>query len=313
MDLGFNSYYLAGMDKNTIYLGNRTAPLHLLAVDRTLKDSSHIQIKLTDRSLPFKSVKVYVEPPFFYVADGTVPCIFKGDVGKWKAALIMKDRVYFSLLQPLNNISFVFRARSARTNENILGSLTVKDSSIVALYDNILEKQIDGVFCTDGMLITNKELHKIIYTYYYRNQFITTDYNFKKLYYQNTIDTNLHAKLKLVSIHGQNQTKLAAPPFKVNKESFSSGNYLYVNSTIMGRHEVKELWEQASIIDVYDLSDSSYRFSFYIDHVNKNKLSEFLVDKDTIVALIGSKLITYIIKEPYRSAKEYDLRYPDAL
>lgn len=312
-DLGYNSYYLAGVDSRTLYLGNKTAPLHLLAIDTSMRDTSHIRIKIAPKSLPFKSVHVFVVPPFFYVADGSVPCIYRGHIGQWEGALIMKGQAYFSLLVPLDSTSFAFRAASAGTGENVLGLLTIQDSSLVQLHGNILEKQIDGVFCTDGMLIRNKELKRIIYTYYYRNQFISTDHGYTSIQRQNTIDTNAHAKLKLITSNGGETTRLASPPLKVNKSTSSFGNHMYINSAIMGRHEAKELWGQASIIDVYDISDKSYRFSFYIDHQNGHKLRAFFVHKNVIYALIGTKLIKYEIKKRYRPFSGKNMEHPDVL
>jgi len=36
IDLGFNSYYVAGLGKDMVYLGNSTAPLHLLKINLSL-------------------------------------------------------------------------------------------------------------------------------------------------------------------------------------------------------------------------------------------------------------------------------------
>src|SRR5690606_30990769 len=123
IDLGFNSYYLAGAGNGKIYLGNTTAPLHLVAVDTALKDTQHIRIKLDKKDLPFLAVKIQVRPPHFYVTDGTVPSIFQVSTTDWHATMVPDTLPYFSLMEPLGNKSFALRTRDHVLKENVLGRL----------------------------------------------------------------------------------------------------------------------------------------------------------------------------------------------
>ncbi|MDO5969891.1 hypothetical protein Q4Q35_08725, partial [Flavivirga aquimarina] len=66
------------------------------------------------------------------------------------------------------------------------------------------------------------------------------------------------------TIASKNQQKLAAPALKVNKSSATSGNYLFVNSKLLGSKESLVLWKESSVIDVYDLVKNRYEFSFYV-------------------------------------------------
>jgi uncharacterized membrane protein YphA (DoxX/SURF4 family) len=72
----YNSYYVAGFSKGKIYLGNSTAPLHLLGIDTSLSSQKQIHIVITDsKNYIFSSIKVSVCDSVFYMSDGSVPII----------------------------------------------------------------------------------------------------------------------------------------------------------------------------------------------------------------------------------------------
>lgn len=70
VDIKYNSYYVAGATPDNFYLANFTAPLHLLSLNTTSADTQHVRITIKDTSLQkFKSIRVTVDSPFFYIAD----------------------------------------------------------------------------------------------------------------------------------------------------------------------------------------------------------------------------------------------------
>jgi uncharacterized membrane protein YphA (DoxX/SURF4 family) len=310
MDLQFNSYYIAGIDNGKIYLGNVTAPLNILVVDTALQYQKRFIIQLSKEKLPFHRVQVKVKPPYFFVMDGTVPCIFKGNIQDWKASLLMYGKAYFSLIEPINSQTFAFRAVSSKAHKNVLGTLKSNGTTQVKLADNLLKRQIDGLFDTDGMLLYNEQLQKVIYTYYYRNQYLITDSHLNLDYVGHTIDTTSRAQIKVAYIHSRKQSKLSAPPLLVNKGTSTYGNYLFVNAGLMGLYEPEEMWRTASIIDVYDFLHKRYDFSFYIDNQEQKKVDHFQVKGDLVVALIGHKIITYRLHTKDYAPDDFKLRSP---
>lgn len=310
MDLQFNSYYIAGIDNGKIYLGNVTAPLNILVVDTALQHQQRFIIQLSTENLPFQRVQVRVKPPYFYLTDGTTPCIFKGSIKDWKGSLLMYGKAYFSLIEPIDSQTFVFRAVSSKAHKNVLGTLKSNGTTQVKLADNLLKRQIDGLFDTDGMLLYNEQLQKVIYTYYYRNQYLITDSHLNLDYVGHTIDTTSRAQIKVVYIHSRKQSKLSAPPLLVNKRTSTYGNYLFVNAGLMGLYEPEEMWRTASIIDVYDFLHKRYDFSFYIDNQDQKKVEHFQVKGDLVVALIGHKIITYRLHTKDYAPDDFKLRSP---
>jgi uncharacterized membrane protein YphA (DoxX/SURF4 family) len=292
-DIQFNSYYIAGIADGKIYLGNITAPLNILVLDTSLQHQERFVIQLKNENIAFRRIALKVKPPYFYVFDGTVPTILSGSIKDWKASQLMKGKAYFSLSEAINSKTFVFRAVSSTMHNSILGLLRISDTIQVRLAPYLLQKQIDGLFDTDGMLLYNEQLQKVIYTYYYRNQYLVIDTNLKLNYIGHTIDTTSRARIKVAYIHSRNQSKLSAPPLLVNKGTSTYGNYLFVNAGLMGLYEPEEMWRTASIIDVYDFRHKRYDFSFYINNEEQHKMEHFQVVDNLVVALIGHKIVTY--------------------
>ncbi len=296
-DLKHTSYYLAGVDNGNIYLANSIAPLAMTVFDTALKHKRSYRITLPPNSYPFKNVKVVVCPPYFYLADGTVPVIFRGKTTDWKADVWMESKVYFSKYVVLSENTIGIRALSSQTGENLLGIIS-KDSVVhVSLNATLLTKQLDGVFDTDGYFTYNKDRKQLLYLYAYRNQYLQIDSLLHKTATGKTIDTVSKAHLKVAYIASKKESKLAAPPLVVNKNAFSSGKYLFVSAGLMGKYEDRDSWDTSTVIDVYDLTNRTYALSFYITDYKNQKMTDFMIDHDLLVAVIGPNVVTYRLKQ----------------
>jgi uncharacterized membrane protein YphA (DoxX/SURF4 family) len=296
-DLQYAGYYFAGADSTTVYLGNYTAPLSILAVDTTLHVVGKYRIQLDDYNLPFRSAQVRVASPYFYLTDGTVPCIFSGKITDWKAHKTAGIGTYFSAIEPVDSTMLVFRGKSRKTGENILGTLSLDAPGAKVIYgDALLQKQIDGIFDTDGMLHYNRNLQRLLYLYYYRNQFIVAGKQMQLSYRGYTIDTTTRAKLRITNLKNGDR-KLSAPPAVTNKFSATFGNELFINSNLRGRYESDVQWKETAIVDVYDLAKNSYRYSLPIYPVNKKKLHAILATKTRLYFLIDNAIVAYHIKK----------------
>lgn len=290
IELAYSSYYIAGYDAEHIYLGNRTAPLIVTIFDMNLNKKDQIYIDLPKYNFPYTAPRMYVKPPYFYFTDGTVPCIFSGSIVDWKAQLKVYNKGFFSVFRPINNEKAVIRAIDSKTKQNALGMFSFKDAVTLKLNPNLLQKQVDGVFDTDGMLLYNSQIEKIIYTYFYRNEFLISDSKLASLEIGHTIDTISHAQIKVATIKSKKITTLAKEALTVNKQTATHGQYLFVNAALMGKFEPEIMWSQASIIDVYDILERTYAFSFYIYNVKGRKTDEFIIINDRVVSLNGKFL-----------------------
>lgn len=306
-NLNSNSKYFVGSHGNLLYLGDNLAPLHIIAYDTSLKTKKKYKIELEREDFPFSSVQVRIDPPYFFLMDGTVPLIYKGTIFDWKARLIFYDnQYYFSRAEIVDQDKIAFRAQELKTLHNILGVFTISDSLKVEFAPTLLQKQIDGFFDTDGMMHFDQKNKKFVYTYYYRNEFIVTDKNLNLIYRGNTIDTTSKAKLKIVYLEETKQRKIASPSATVNRITALSNNLLFVNSKVIGRYEPKEMWQQSSIVDIYDIENNTYLSSIYIYDVNKTKLHSMFVSGDYLYALIGQHLHKYkLSKKMFNLSKNH--------
>lgn len=298
--LKYNSYYIAGFDKENIILGNSSAPLHLLIVNTSLKNKEPKQIKiLTSKEYPFSSIQIKIKAPYFYIVDGTIPLILRGNIKNWEATEIIKPTMQFSLFEPINENQFIIRQHKTNLIEYDLNILDKSNNYKSIGNKNILKKNIDGIFDTDGILLYNKELNRIIYTYYYRNQFIVADSNLSNKKINKTIDTLQQAPLTFAYIKNNSQKKLAKQPTVVNIYSATSNKYAFIKSNRLGKYESETIAKQASIIDVYDIEKNTYEFSFYFYNYQNEEIKTFKIYKNLIVGLTNNNLVIARLKPNY--------------
>lgn len=291
-NLKFNSFYFAGESHGKLFLGNTSAPALITELDTTLRVTKTYQIKISDTLFKFHNVQLRVLPPHFYIFDGTVPCIFKGNLSDGKAVLQSRKIPGFTKAEVIDSSTLIIRTLSS-TKENLLATVNLSNGQIINSAPEILVKQIDGLFDTDGTMQYSQQQKKFVYLYYYRNQYTVTDQYLNLMHRGNTIDTTSKAKIKIEYVKAKKQRKFSAPPFLVNRVSTIHNNLLFVNSTLPGRYDEMKMWKNANIIDVYDILTKAYLMSFYIYKIDGEKIDYILVTDTHLFAIIGSNIVSY--------------------
>jgi hypothetical protein len=294
-DLKYNSYYIAGRTGPLIYLGNVTSPTLLASFNFITSNTESVHLNLplnSDKSVP--NYQLSVDSPCLYAFEGNTPQILYGNLKDKLMVAYPKQNIFFSNAISLSPNNFVFRKYDGILKQNILvkNSFSSTSSHVIEGKD-LLQKQVDGLFCTDGMMSFGKKSGKIIYVYYYRNQFICTDSNLHLIYRGNTIDTNHFAKIQIGKISSENKTTFAAPPTLINKSSTISGNFLYVNSNVMADNESPESFKVSSVIDIYDIQKGVYRYSIYVPDLEDKKINQFKVYDHLLTIITGHYLLVY--------------------
>lgn len=292
MDLGFNSFYIAGYSDSTIYFGNSTAPFHLFKTNLTLTDSQHVMLHVElDSIRDPKRFRLSVEPPYFYLAHGTEPIILKGNFSDWTAHPFIEDGgYYFSEAVASGLGTFALRSYSKLTKSY---ELAREISGDFKFHTDLLEKQLDGMFCVDGKLMFNRKLNEFVYLYFYRNQFIVTDTGLALNYRGHTIDTFTHVRIKVAEIKEGKESMLSSPPMIVNGLSCTDGEFLYVQSGLLAKNQDYRMFKVSITLDCYRLTDGIYVGSFHIPRYGKEDLMNFQVVNDRLFAVFGKHLITY--------------------
>jgi len=263
-----------------------------MELDTALTKRKNHKIIPNNKKLPFHTPMIKVFENNFYLFEGNVPYIFKGNIDNWKAKLVVSTGKYFSHLEPIDQDNVAVRFIDQRSGKSIIGTINLSHH-LENYSEELLQTQIDGIFDVDGSLHFDNNNNRIVYVYRYRNQYIVAHKNLKLDYRGNTIDTINKVQIKVAEVKSRGINTFSTPPLIVNKMSAVSDNLLYVNSTISGQYERDQLWKEASIIDVYDLRDQSYQASFPIYKIGKSSMSSFIVVDKKLYALIDDKMVCY--------------------
>ncbi|WP_412468739.1 MauE/DoxX family redox-associated membrane protein [Pedobacter sp. KLB.chiD] len=296
LDLQLNSFYFAGADDSNIYLGNVTAPLLFTKLDTGLHSVASMRVRLDRSDYKYRNLQLKVKSPYYYLYDGNVPVIYRGHIKDSIVSTISHNDAYFTQLAVIDTGRFAIRTQSRVNKEYTLAFLDLADPKKIYLKPDILEKQIDGVFDSDGKLIANHTNNQFAYTYTYRNQFIIMDSNLNVLRRLNTIDTTSLAKVSSTEL-SDGRHKMNAPPLKVNVNCVLAGNLLFNESNLMGKNESRASWQKASIVDVYRTDQKEYIGSFYIYHKNKQKMRGMLATDQYLYVLLGNDIIRYHFRD----------------
>ena len=292
-DLKNTTFYIAGATEHSVYLADRKAPLQVYEYDTNLQTRKHFVIQLDNEDFPFKALQLKIVYPHFFLYDKTVPVIYKGSMTDWRAKVSSQKQYAFSDIIFTSDNTAIFRGQIPSTKVNTLAHITNQDTATVYTNNALLQKQIDGIFDTDGTMQYSYELKKLVYTYYYRNQYIITDDELNIIGRGKTIDTIVHAQIKVAKIIKSGDSKMTAPPLLVNNLTTITHNLLMVNSMLRGKFEDEKVWKSASVMDVYDITNQNYLLSFYVFDESGFKIKNCYATSDALYVLSGHYLLKY--------------------
>ncbi|MDN4013294.1 tellurium resistance protein TerC [Chryseobacterium gambrini] len=292
IDLKLDSYYIAGSDSKKIYLGNITAPLLFSEINYDLSNLSQQRIELDEKDYSFKNLWLQTFKNDYFLYDGSVPIIYRGKIGDQYAETISYQNAYFTQLSVLDSARFALRTQSKSTQQYTLGSLDLNRNPKVVLNPDILQKQIDGVFDSDGKLLLNQNFKNLIYIYNYRNEYMIMDEDLELKSRLKTIDTISRARFNVVKIP-DGRHKMNVPSLKNNQNPTTNQNLLFVESKLIGKYESKKAWKKNSIIDIYRIDRQEYVGSFYIPKKDDKALTQMYATDMYLFVLIDKELKRY--------------------
>jgi hypothetical protein len=289
LDVGFNSYYIAGADSEGIYLANYTAPLNLLYIDFALADTTQIILKVPDHiKVVAGEVRIYVDSKNVYFTEGRNPMIRYGSVNDFVIDQVQDTTVSFLNSAPVSTRSSMGTYFDPVLKKTVL--VRKSTGSDARIDTDILTKQVDGLFCMDGMLAFDNETNSFVYAYFYRNEFVRLDSNMNKVYNARTIDTTSRARISVETITSHEKTTMSTRPFMVNRKICMSEKWVFINSALRANNELDNILEEANPIDVYDLASGKYSRSFYIPVFKENKISSMRVFNNKMFVMMGTEV-----------------------
>lgn len=292
-----NNFYFAGNDDKYIYLGNKSSPQIFKKIDIIENKSYTYKINLTETKLPYTNLRLFVNAPYYYLMDGSVPIIYRGKIGSTTPKIISYKDAYFSQAIAVDSSNIIIRTMDSKTKQITLGNLKIdRRKNTVKIIDNLFKKQIDGVFDSDGKLQLDKKHNKILYLYSYRNQLLIMNKHLSIEKVQKTIDTISFAKLQATQL-SNGQHKLQSPPTKVNQNMAVSGSLAFIQSEVRGKYEDLKTWQNHKIIDVYELTRNEYLGSIKVDKRKGISPSDYLYSRPFFFAIYDNQLIKYSVRQ----------------
>lgn len=289
IDLDHSNYNFSGWVGETLYLRSVQTPNELLEISNG-KVNDHIVIH-TEIASGLSVGELQIDSPFFYLADLKRYIIYRGLSSNWTLDEVIHPRDFFTEFISVSGPSLILRTFNKNKTEF---RLTKEETDQPLLSgDGLLEKQIDGLFCTDGMLRFDKKTQSILYTYFYRNEFIRADTSLSLVFRARTIDTTRRARISVGMNAVEHYSTLSSPPFIVNRTSVCHNGVLYINSTLISDTEERQAFASSNAIDCYSITDGSYLISFYIPKIDGAKLRQLWFHKNRCYALLQNRLVVY--------------------
>lgn len=287
LSLASDDYYVAGVTRQNLYLARVQTPLHIIQVNTMSFDTTLIKLQIPDvASLKTYSALLKIDSPNFFLGDGAIPFMYKGETVDWKASRFPYDSTYFLDFSPLSSRSMAIRSYDADGGQSILGKLSESEPHRY-FNSGLLEKQVDGFFCTDGILNYDKVSGRLVYVYYYRNEFLVMDSMLTLKFKGHTIDTFSRARIKIARLDrgGHTSHRLSSPPLFVNKNSCVTEKFLFIQSAVPAKNENLKRFDNASVIDIYSLLSGEYQFSFYLYDENNEKVKSLHLIANNLFAV----------------------------
>lgn len=297
IDMKSNTYYFSGFNSDEVFLSSYESPMFVLAVDKLLKNKRYIQLNIPQDQLAiWQSTKTTINYPEVYILEGTTPLfLYSSTLGGILEERILPEGSHFDTFIPLSDSLIVCRMYDQKLSQNTIASLNLVRGTITP-NAQILQKQIDGRFCTDGVLLKDDQLKILIYLYFYRNQYSLFDYRLNIIDRRNTIDTIQQARISLTEIPAEKLTTFSTPPLTTNKGACANAGNLYVHSSLMSDSDDPAKFKEHCVIDTYSINDGRYVRSLYLPNsINGEKLHSFKVSQGCLYAIYEQYLAVFMI------------------
>ncbi|HEY4877013.1 MAG TPA: hypothetical protein VIH86_15645 [Puia sp.] len=237
----------------------------------------------------------FVDSPSIYILGGNIHCLIRGDFIKHEIEKFDLQQNFTKAVLVSKN-SAIVRARDSSGSIQYLRKINFLNRDILP-GKNILDSVKDGGFATDGTLLFEKSNGKVFYINYYNNEFCCFDTLFHLIYRANTVDTFSHYVTRgaNLSVPGKQIFSLARPAKVINKISAVDESILMINSALKADNENPGDFDNNDVIDLYNATSGKYVGSFYLPKFWNEKLRNFKLEKNLLLAIYEKHCVCYRI------------------
>ncbi|MDR6782829.1 hypothetical protein ABIE26_000684 [Pedobacter africanus] len=289
-----DSYQFANITQNQITLYDFRNPLEMVNFPLDLSQVKEFSVKLPSDKEKSPGITSYTfASSNIVLLDGKSRMGYKFSNDLKNVSRKEIDSQYFYQSKAITPNSFIISSEMMdHGNKRKVLKKVSWDGKKISEF--IPEKQIDGIFCTDGFFNYDDNTKQLIYVYYYRGQFIRLDSNLNAKYFAKTIDTVTHADLSLKKVN--NVTTHLKPPRQVNKKVAQGNNLVFIQSALKADNEKDSDFDNSIVIDVYGLQEGKYEYSFYLPKIERKRLTDIAIFKNTIAVIYQDIIAVYKIR-----------------
>jgi hypothetical protein len=283
-------YYYAGSTNTTLYLGNKYLPLMTKSYSLKLQFLDSIQfLDSPDHIIGWKALTTIIDSPDVYFFERLTPSILSSNVFQNQIIFTRPIDINFMRIVPIGVKKYVLRVfdDEQKVSQFIKYDLTTGDTQ---RFPTILEKQRDGLFCTDGTLTGNSKCGLLAYTYFYRNEFFIFDTSGTVKIKARTIDTVSTVNFDTVNLKNGSELQIGAPPLIVNRSSFIRDGKLFILATAITTDNNQTSEDP---IDVYSVKTGEYMYTYYIPKFRGRRPASFFIENGYLFAFYSRYLVTY--------------------
>ncbi|MBB5436936.1 hypothetical protein HDC92_000600 [Pedobacter sp. AK017] len=151
-----------------------------------------------------------------------------------------------------------------------------------------------GLIPTDGEMHFDPVSKLLSYHYFYKNGFMVWNEDLEHLTAGKTIDTVAKGNVRVNKFGGA--FTLAGPPKFINGQGCADAGKLYINAYLKADNENTRDFINHTVIDVYDMINGRYLYSFYVPVFREQKLNCFEVRAGKLICLYGNDVVIYKMK-----------------
>lgn len=257
---------VAGATPTQLFLAT-TDPTLILSTDYHFKHTKRLQLELSQGLIDSLQRYFYttIDSPFVHIYAYNMPAIITLPLYGGPAQVFRLPPGGFSKAYALAPDQFILRKLDRKISDQQFLKVNTSTNQITAEQQLSILHQ-DGGLSTDGTLNYDTASKKLVYTYFYLNQYFSFDTSLHKVQEGHTIDTSNHFRFQLSEATARNENVLTrqGPNHQVNNTSFVYKGKLFVHSLLKGDNETAGKFSSNSAIDKYDLHTNQYQGSFYL-------------------------------------------------
>lgn len=298
---------IVGMDTNYYYFTGKQKG-KLLISDHRLK-----QVNIQTYSIPKdKNVQslliANMEAQKLFFLAGNAKKAFVGHVSKPAVTTYEIPDNYYYLAVPVSDHTIIVKGIDSATKADHVFKKYDLLSSMLKYEKNLSPRMHDGGISDDGILTYDTATHLLVYIRYYSNKITCFDTSLRLIYHSKTIDTFITPNMYGVrtrTISGEPSFSPVGPPDNINFLASVSEGKLYVNSLVKADNEDTKTFRKHSVVDVYNIANGKYTYSFYVPTINGKHMTSFKIFRDRLVAIYGNTVVLYALHLPVSFITQY--------